>query len=159
LQNGVTSGTTATTFAPNDTCTRGQVVTFLWRAKGSPEPSSTSNPFADVRSSDYYYKAVLWAVEQDITSGTSATAFSPYETCTSGQVLTFLWRSNNQPSANGASSLAQQYSGQYYTDALAWADSTGLLTDTVTNFSPNNNSPRSDIVPYLYRHAGPPEIA
>lgn len=158
LQIGVTSGTTATTFTPNDACTRGQVVTFLWRAKGCPEPSSTSNPFADVNSNDYYYKAVLWAVEKGITSGTSATTFSPNATCTSSQVLTFLWRSNNKPVANGNSSLAKQHSGQYYTDAVAWADSTGLLSDTVANFAPNNNSPRSDIVTYLYRNAGSPDI-
>ncbi len=158
LNNGVTSGTSATNFAPGETCTRGQVVTFLWRAKGSPEPASTVNPFSDVKASDYFYKAVLWAVEKGITSGTSATTFSPNSTCTSGQVVTFLWRSNGSPKATGTSSLAAQYSGQYYSDAVAWVDSTGLLAGTGTAFAPNSNSPRADIVTYLYRNAGSPAI-
>lgn len=158
LNNGVTSGTSATTFAPGETCTRGQVVTFLWRAKGSPEPASTINPFTDVKASDYFYKAVLWAVEKGITSGTSATTFSPNATCTSGQVVTFLWRSNDSPKATSTSSLAAQYSGQYYSDAVAWVDSTGMLAGTGTVFTPNSNSPRADIVTYLYRNAGSPAI-
>lgn len=158
LNNSVTSGTSSTTFAPNDTCTRGQVVTFLWRAKGSPEPTKAGNPFNDVKSSDYFYKAVLWAVEKNITSGTSAITFSPNDTCTSGQVGTFLWRSNGSPKATSTSNLAAKYSGQYYSDAIAWADSTGLLSGTDTAFAPNNNSPRADIVTYLYRNAGSPDI-
>lgn len=158
LKNNVTAGTSGTTFSPNDTCTRGQVVTFLWRAKGQPEPTSTHNPFADVNSNDYYYKAVLWAVENGVTSGTSDTAFSPSDTCTSAQVVTFLWRSNNNPKTSGTSSLASQYSGQYYTDAVAWADAIDLLSGTGTAFAPNNNSPRADIVTYLYRNAGSPNI-
>ncbi|MCK9477924.1 MAG: S-layer homology domain-containing protein [Firmicutes bacterium] len=158
LQNNVTAGTSVTTFSPNDTCTRGQVVTFLWRAKGQPEPASTHNPFTDVKADDYYYKAVLWAVENGITSGTSATAFSPGDICTSAQVVTFLWRSNDKPKASGTSSLAERYGGQYYTDAVAWADATGLLFGTGTAFAPNNNSPRADIVTYLYRNGGSPEI-
>lgn len=158
LKNNVTAGTSGTTFSPNDTCTRGQVVTFLWRAKGQPEPTSTHNPFADVNSNDYYYKAVLWAVENGVTSGTSDTAFSPSDTCTSAQVVTFLWRSNNNPKTSGTSSLASQYSGQYYTDAVAWADATDLLSGTGTAFAPNNNSPRADIVTYLYRNAGSPNL-
>ena len=158
LNNGITSGTSATKFSPNDSCTRGQVVTFLWRSSGSPEPASTKNPFTDVKSSDYYYKAVLWAVEKGITSGASATKFSPSDTCTSGQVVTFLWRSNGKPTAIGASSLAAQYSSQYYTDAVAWADNTGLLSGTGITFAPNSNSPRADIVTYLYRNVGSPAV-
>jgi len=156
LNNGITTGTSATTFAPNETCTRGQVVTFLWRANGSPEPTSDKNPFTDVKSTDYYYKAVLWAVEKGITNGTSATAFSPNEKCTSGQVVTLLWRSNDKPQAGGTSSLAAQYSGKFYTDAVAWADSMGLLSGIA--FDPNQNSPRADIVTYLYRNAGSPAV-
>lgn len=96
---GVTSGTSATTFSPTATCTRGQVATFLWRSQGQPEPKSTVNPFTDVKSGDYYYKPVLWAVEQGITSGTSTTTFSPNATCTSGQVVTFLYRANGSPAS------------------------------------------------------------
>ena len=90
VKNGITSGTSYTTFSPNEGCTRAQVVTFLWRAAGSPEPKSTRNPFRDVASSDYYFKAVLWAAEQGITGGTSANTFSPGMQCTRGQIVTFL---------------------------------------------------------------------
>ena len=88
----ITKGTTATTFSPKDTCTRGQVVTFLWRAFGCPEPTLTENPFTDVKEKAFYYKAVLWAVEKNITNGVTATTFGPGETCTRGQIVTFLFR-------------------------------------------------------------------
>ncbi len=158
IKNNITSGTSDTTFSPHATCTRGQVVTFLWKAKGQPEPTSKYNPFTDVNPNDYFYKAVLWAVENGITSGTSATTFSPNKTITSGQVVSFLWRANGKPAATGTSSLAAQYSGQYYTDAIAWADRAGLLSGTDIAFAPNNNSPRAEIVTYLYRNAGSPAV-
>ena len=151
-QNNITSGTTATTFAPHSTCTRGQVVTFLWRAQGEPEPKTAVNPFQDIKASDYYYKAVLWAYENRITSGTTATAFSPRDTCTNGHVVTFLWRVNGEPSPTGTSILAGQFKNSYYTSALAWADTAGLLKDTGTAFDPNDMSPRANIVTYLYRN-------
>jgi len=91
-ENGITSGTGKNTFGPEDACTRGQVVTFLWRAAGCPEPKSSNNPFSDVKSDDYYYKAVLWAVEEGITAGTSANEFSPKATCSSAHIITFLYR-------------------------------------------------------------------
>jgi hypothetical protein len=91
VEQGITTGTSATTFGPNKDCTRGQVVTFLWRAAGQPEPKSTSCPFTDVKATASYYKAVLWAVENGVTSGTSATTFSPGKICTRGQVVTFLY--------------------------------------------------------------------
>ena len=150
-QNKITSGTTATTFEPSAACTRGQVVTFLWRSKGEPEPKTTVNPFRDVKTSDYYCKAVLWAYENGITSGTTATAFSPNDTCTNGHVITFLWRANGEPSSVGTSSLAGQFARDYYTDAVAWADTTGLLKDTGSAFNPKSMSPRANIVTYLYR--------
>ena len=158
LKNNITSGTSDTTFSPKATCTRGQVVTFLWRAKGQPKPTSTYNPFTDVKPNDYFYEAVLWAVENGITSGTSPTSFSPSKTITSGQVVSFLWRSSGKPAATGTSSLAAQYRDQYYTDAIAWADRTGLLSGTDIAFAPNNNSPRAEIVTYLYRNAGSPAV-
>lgn len=149
-ENGIITGTTATTFGPEATCTRGQVVTFLWRAKGCPEPTSTVNPFTDVKETDYFYKAVLWAVENGITNGTSATTFGPKDTCTSGHVVTFLWRANGKPAAVGESNLVE--GGKWYSEAVAWADSTGLLDGMGAAFGVLNESPRADIVTYLYRN-------
>ena len=91
VRNGITSGTSATTFGPDDKCTRAQVVTFLWRAAGSPEPQSTANPFVDVSSSDWFYKSVLWAKENGITSGMDASHFGPNDSCTRAQIVTFLY--------------------------------------------------------------------
>lgn len=146
----VTTGTSATTFSPSATCTRGQVVTFLWRAIGQPEPKTTQNPFADVKTGDYYYKPVLWAVEQGITTGTSSTAFSPAATCTGGQVVTFLYRANGSPASSGTDS-------PYYAKAVAWAADKSLM-DGMGGFDPAANSPRADIVTYLYRNAGSPKV-
>ena len=152
LDKGVTTGVTATQFQPNSTCTRGQVVTFLWRAKGSPEPKTKTNPFTDVSSSSPFYKAILWAQENGITTGTTATTFNPGGTCTSGHVVTFLWRAEGEPQASGSSALANTYSGQYYTNAIAWADGGGLLTGVGGTFVPSQRSPRANIVTYLYRN-------
>lgn len=148
--NNITGGTSATTFSPSATCTRGQVVTFLWRAQGQPEPKSANNPFSDVKARDYYYKPVLWAVEKGITGGTSATTFSPNATCTSAQVVTFLYRANGSPASAGADS-------PYYAKAVAWAADKGLL-DNMGGFNAENPSPRADIVTYLYRNAGSPKV-
>ena len=93
VSSGVTSGVDAAHFKPGNTCTRGQIATFLWRAAGSPKITGATNPFKDVKSTDYFYDAVLWAVGAGVTNGTSATAFSPSKTCTRGQVVTFLFRS------------------------------------------------------------------
>jgi len=146
VDTGVTSGTSRSAFSPAATCTRGQVVTFLWRALGKPEPKTTQNPFTDVKTSDYFYKPVLWAVETGITNGTGATTFSPNATCTSGQVVTFLYRSNN-PGA------AKEASNPYYANAVKWAEGKKLLSGTGVAFAPANNAPRSDIVYYLYRNS------
>ena len=96
VEKGITSGTSADTFSPNDSCTRAQTVTFLWRSAGSPKPAASSNPFTDVQSGTYYYDAVLWAVENSITSGTGANTFSPADTVTRGQTVTFLYRSQGK---------------------------------------------------------------
>jgi len=152
LENGVTSGTSTTTFSPSDTCTRGQVVTFLWRSQGQPEPTTKKNAFSDVSATDYFYKSVLWAVEKGITNGTSSSTFSPEATCTKAQVLTFLWRTLDEPAASGTSAIAAKYSGQYYADAVAWADTNGMLSNMGSKaFNATNNCPRSDVVTYLYR--------
>ncbi len=145
VEKGITTGTgDGTTFSPLDTCTRSQVVTFLWRAKGCPEPTSAVNPFVDVTEADYFYKPVLWAVEQGITTGTSATTFAPLATCTSSQVITFLWRANDEPAAETAGT-------EWYAKAVAWANGKQLLDGTAVPFAPDNLAPRSDIVTYLYR--------
>ena len=148
----ITKGTSDTTFSPNATCTRGQVVTFLWRAMGEPEPTSTANKFSDVQTTDYFYKAVLWAVEKGITLGTSYTTFSPNNPCTRAHVVTFLWRAEGQPSASGANPFADVASGQYYYSAVLWAVSKNITQGTsASTFSPDNPCTRAQIVTFLYR--------
>ena len=148
----ITDGMTETTFAPGETCTRGQVVTFLWRAMGCAEPKSTNNPFTDVNSGDYFYKAVLWAVEKGITDGTSATTFSPNDPCTRAHVVTFLWRAENKPAAGSNNPFADVASGQYYYDAVLWAVSKKITDGTSdTTFSPADPCTRGQIVTFLYR--------
>jgi len=145
LENDITAGTSATTFDPFTTCTRGQVVTFLWRASGCPDPFTLENPFKDVKPTDYYYKAVLWAYENGITAGNTATTFAPNDRCTSAHVITFLWRANGCPDA--------EYNGmKYYGKAVAWANANNLLSGMTVEFAPENLSPRADIVTYLYRN-------
>ncbi|MBQ6430608.1 MAG: leucine-rich repeat protein [Oscillospiraceae bacterium] len=149
----VTAGTSATTFSPNATCTRAQVVTFLWRAKGCPEPKSGSNPFTDVASGEYYYKAVLWAVENEVTAGTSATTFSPNAGCTRAQVVTFLWRAEGKPAPGSSDNLFTDVaSGEYYYTAVLWAVEKDITKGTsATTFSPNATCTRGQIVTFLYR--------
>ena len=149
VEEGVTSGTSDTTFSPFDTCTRGQVVTFLWRASGRPSPKMTNNIFTDVADNSYYNTAVLWAYENNITSGTTATTFSPEDTCTSGQVITFVWRALGKPAAD-ISLLSETEQAQYYAPAVAWATESNLLGHSTTSFAAANPSPRADIVTYLY---------
>ena len=151
----ITNGTSPTTFEPEKTCTRGQVVTFLWRAMGCPEPKSTKNPFTDVKPGEYYYKAVLWAVENRITNGTSDTTFSPGNPCTRAHVVTFLWRAHGEPPAGSRSPFTDVPGGQYYTDAVLWAVSKNITNGTsATAFSPNNPCTRGQIVTFLYRDLG-----
>lgn len=148
VEEGITAGVTDTTFVPDRTCTRAEVVTFLWRAQGSPEPQNTKNTFTDVTASQYYYKAVLWAVEEGITAGTTDTTFSPNDTCTSAHVLTFLWRANDAPEVAGD----LEYGDKYYGNAVAWAEENGFLADTAgtDGFDPNSDGLRAHIVTYLY---------
>jgi len=152
IVTGVTSGTSETTFSPNVGCTRAQVVTFLWRAAGSPEPTSTNNPFTDV-TGGYYYKAVLWAVEKNITSGTSATSFSPNSTCTRAQIVTFLWRFEGEPASTTTNNpFSDVKAGAYYEKAVLWASETGVTAGTsATTFSPDATCTRAQVVTFLYR--------
>jgi len=152
-ENGITGGTTDTTFSPNATCTRAQAVTFLWRAAGSPAPKSTVNPFTDVQAGAYYETAVLWAVENGITNGTTATTFSPNATCTRAQIVTFLWRSQKSPAAGTVNPFTDVAASAYYNSAVLWAVKNGITAGTTaTTFSPNNNCTRAQIVTFLYRN-------
>ena len=152
VENNVTSGATATTFAPNASCTRGQMVTFLWRAAGSPEPKSTDTAFTDVKSGAYYEKAVAWAVENNVTTGTSAATFSPGATVTRGQSVTFLWRANGSAAAAGASAFTDVAASAYYASAVAWAVENNVTNGTgAATFSPNADCTRAQIVTFLYR--------
>ena len=158
VENGVTNGTTATTFSPNAACTRGQIVTFLWRAAGSPAPKTTVNPFTDVAADAYYAKAVLWAVENGITNGTTATTFSPDAPCTRAQAVTFLFRG---AIANGleAVTLQELVSGfsdaaslpGYAVSAMNWALANGIVQGNGGALMPNNTCTRGQIVTFLYR--------
>ena len=149
----ITAGTSNTTFSPNDTCTRAQVVTFLWRANGQPEPTRTSNPFTDVPADAYYYKAVLWAVEHGVTAGTSETTFSPNQGCTRGQVVTFLWRAAGQPEPKTTENpFADVKEGAYYYKAVLWAVENKITAGlSAASFGPDKTCTRGQIVTFLYR--------
>jgi len=152
LENGVTSGSSDTLFNPNGICTRAQAVTFLWRAAGSPAPESTKMLFKDVPADAYYYKAVLWAVENGITKGTSDTTFSPDAECTRAQIVTFLWRSQKSPAIFTANPFTDVDFKAYYIDAVLWAVKNGITSGTsATTFSPDADCTRAQIVTFLYR--------
>jgi len=154
-ENGITSGVDDTHFAPNSPCTRAQIVTFLWRAPGSPAPKSSEMPFEDVAAGSYYYDAVLWAVENGITKGTSDTTFSPNADCTRAQIVTFLWRSQGSPVADAVNPFTDVAADAYYAGAVLWAVENGVTNGTSdTTFSPNANCTRAQIVTFLYRCLG-----
>jgi len=153
VDKGVTNGLTETTFGPNASCTRAQMVTFLWRAAGSPEPTATTTAFTDIDANEYYYKAVLWAVEKGITTGTTETTFSPNATVTRAQTVTFLYRYAGSPAVSGSNNFTDLEAGEYYINAVQWAATNGITTGTTeTTFSPANNCTRGQIVTFLYRH-------
>ena len=153
VENGIATGITPTAFAPEAPCTRGQVVTFLWRAAGCPEPVSGVNPFTDVHEGDYYYSAVLWAAENGITRGTSDTAFSPALTCTRGQSVTFLYRAAGSPAVSGgALPFTDVPDDAYYRTPVVWALERGITSGTTAaTFSPDALCTRGQIVTFLYR--------
>ena len=153
VANNVTNGTSETTFSPDVGCTRAQVVTFLWRAAGQPEPTEGTNPFTDVKEGTYYYKAVLWAVEKGITNGTSETTFDPDETCTRGQIVTFLWRREGKPAPTGANNpFADVKPSAYFGSAVLWAVEKGITNGTSeTTFEPNEDCTRAQVVTFLWR--------
>ncbi len=149
----ITSGVSADSFAPANGCTRAQVVTFLWRAAGEPAPQSSENPFTDVAEGQYYYDAVLWALENGITTGVSADSFGPNENCNRGQIVTFLWRAAGKIAAGGDTNPFEDVSGeQYYYDAVLWAVEKGITTGvSEKSFAPNATCTRGQIVTFLYR--------
>ena len=152
VANGITTGTDAAHFSPDGICTRAQAVTFLWRAAGRPAPESRTMPFTDVPADSYYYDAVLWAVENSITKGTSSTTFSPDDTCTRAQIVTFLWRSEQSPAAGSSNPFTDVSADAYYADAVLWAVKAAITTGTTrTTFSPDAECTRAQIVTFLWR--------
>ena len=153
VEKGITNGTSKTTFGSGDSCLRAHVVTFLWRAAGSPEPKSSGNPFLDVKEADFFYKAVLWAVEKNITKGTSETTFSPEQECNRAQVVTFLWRAMGEPEVNSAENpFSDVVVDAYYGKAVLWAVEKGITNGTSeTTFSPAAVCNRAAVVTFLYR--------
>ena len=152
VEKGITTGTDATHFSPDGICTRAQAVTFLWRAAGSPAAKSAVMPFADVKVGSYYYDAVLWAVENGITKGTSETMFSPDATCSRAQIVTFLWRSQKSPAAGTANPFTDVKASAYYADAVLWAVKEDVTEGTTnTTFSPDADCTRAQIVTFIWR--------
>lgn len=151
VANGITNGTDATHFSPNEGCTRGQVVTFLWRAAGEPVVSGNVG-FVDVAPGSYCYEAVKWAVANGITKGTDATHFSPNATCTRGQVVTFMYRAEGEPAVGGSNGFVDVAAGSYCYNAVQWAVANGITKGTdATHFSPNATCTRGQVVTFLYR--------
>ena len=159
VQTGVTEGTSATTFSPNDTCTRAEIVTFLWRMARRPAPTTAENPFKDVQNGAYYYNAVLWAVENGITNGTSDDKFSPDQTCTRAQIVTFLYRYDQkfnpdaQQSVLGGTSFRDVSPAAYYGTPVMWAVKNGITKGTgAFLFAPLAGCTRAQAVTFLYRY-------
>ncbi len=151
---GITNGISATTFEPESTCTRGQLVTFLWRALGSPKPTSDSNPFDDVKTNSFYYNAVLWAVENDITNGVDDSHFNPDQDVTRAHTVTFLWRAAGKPeiSKEWKIDFTDLVENSYYSDAVVWAAEKGITNGTsATTFEPEATCVRAQIVTFLHR--------
>ena len=152
VEHGITNGVTSEYFDPNGTCTRGQAVTFLWRAAGKPKAASTEMPFTDVPENAFYYDAVLWAVEQGITRGTSMTTFSPNAQCSRGQIVTFLYRAQKSPPALGDIPFTDVAFGSFCYHAVLWSVNHGITKGTSsTTFSPDALCTRGQVVTFLYR--------
>ena len=151
VEKGITNGVSSNMFAPNDPCTRAQIVTFLWRAAGSPAPKSMSS-FTDVPADAFYAKAVAWAVENGITSGTGESKFSPNSTCTRAQAVTFLYRASGSPAVSGKAEFSDVSTTAFYADAVAWAAKKGITTGIGGGlFGSDNDCTRGQIVTFLWR--------
>lgn len=152
VEKGVTNGTGADTFSPSVSCTRKEIVTFLWRAAGSPAPKAANNSFADVETGSYYDHAVRWALENEVTQGTGADVFSPDMSCTRWQVVTFLWRAAGKPTAQYDGRFTDVPADSAYAEAVAWAVEQGITTgNSAATFNPDGVCSRGEIVTFLYR--------
>ena len=152
VENGITTGVGNDLFAPEQSCTRAQIVTFLWRAAGSPEPKGAASGMSDVVSGSYYEKAVAWAIENGITTGTTTSTFSPDATCTRAQSVTFLYRALKGTAPTTVNGFTDVAADAFYADAVAWAVESGVTNGTTdSTFSPNNGCTRAQIVTFLYR--------
>ena len=156
LEKGVTTGVDDTHFAPDNVCTRAQVVTFLWRAMGEPEPQTKTNPFTDVKEGQFHYKAVLWAVEKGITNGMKANYFGSSDSCTRGQVATFLWRAMDKPAVStGSNPFGDVSADRFYHEAVLWAVDNGVTKGVDdTHFAPEATCTHGQTVTFLYRALG-----
>ncbi len=156
LNKGVTSGKTATTFGTNDGCTRGQIVTFIWKNEGSPSvPPTTINQFVDIKADDYFYNPVLWAYNQKITSGKTANTFAPWAYCTREQCVTFLWRYAGSPSVGTNNPFNDVPSNAYYAQAVTWAVNKGITSGKSSNFfGTGETCTRGQIVTFLWHANG-----
>ena len=153
VQNGITAGTSPTTFSPADNCLRAQALTSLWRAMGSPEPKTAENPFTDVKETDYFYKAVLWAYENGIAAGISETEFAPGAVCKRAHVVTFLYKALGEPQVQlGENPFTDVHEGDFYYDAVLWAMENGVTEGaTADTFAPADDCLRAHIVTFLYK--------
>ena len=149
-EQGITLGTSATTFSPEMTTSRGQTMTFFWRWAGQARFRDTGARFTDVPESYHFYPSIMWAVGRNVTKGRTETVFAPYDLCTYGNVLTFLWRFLGSPEPAEMGELASRYPGKYYQSAIAWAEEQGMLVNLADRFSPEDPCPRSDTVLFLY---------
>ena len=152
MKKGIAAGTSKTTFSPNQVCTRAQAITFLWRNAGSPDVTkSVANKFSDVKSSDWYYKAVMWAVSKNITSGTSATTFSPSKTCSRCEIVTFMWKANGKKKAAVKNPFTDVKVSDWYYEPVMWAVANGITSGvTKTTFAPKDSCTRAQVVTFLY---------
>lgn len=152
VKKGIAAGTSKTTFSPNQVCTRAQAITFLWRNAGSPDVTkSVANKFSDVKSSDWYYKAVMWAVSKNITSGTSATTFSPSKTCSRCEIVTFMWKANGKKKAAVKNPFTDVKVSDWYYEPVMWAVANGITSGvTKTTFAPKDSCTRAQVVTFLY---------
>ena len=158
VDNHVTAGVTTTIFSPGSQCTRAQIVTFLWNLNGKPEPKDTVNPFSDVTESDWFYQPILWAVQNNVTAGTSATTFSPNAKCTRAQVVTFLWNMNGQPKLSVSNPFKDVKTSDWYYHAIMWAVQNNVTAGTsATTFSPNQICTRGQVVTFLWNMEGKPK--
>ena len=156
VAEGITNGTSATTFSPDSPCNRGQIVTFLWRFKGEEAPKSTETPFTDLKPGAFYEKAVAWAVEKNVTKGMTDTTFEPDTTCTRGQIVTFLWRFKGEEAPKSTETpFTDLKPGAFYEKAVAWAVENNVTKGmTDTTFAPDGICTRGQVVAFLYRAMG-----